>query len=175
MTIKELAETVEILERTPKTLTTLLHDLSPHWTHENEGPDTWSPYDVMGHLVNAEKSLWLVRINSILEQNKNEQFDPFNRFAHFETSKGHSLESLLSIFSNLREHNIQALHQLNLTEEHLDRIGFHPEFGKVKLRELVATWVVHDLSHIRQIVRTMAKQYETKVGPWKAYLSVFKE
>lgn len=173
MTI-QLNKAIEILERTPKTITTLLSGLSPHWTDQNEGPDTWSPYDVIGHLVNGEKSLWLVRINTILDENKEKKFDPFDRFAHFETSQGHAIENLLAEFTNLREQNIQALHQLNLTKEHLDKTGFHPEFGEVKLRELLATWVVHDLSHIRQITRTMAKQYETEVGPWKAYLSVFK-
>lgn len=172
---KKLAEAIEVLERTPSTITALLSGLSSHWTEGLEGPETWSPYDVVGHLVNAEKSNWLVRLNTILDEGEGKIFDPFDRFAHFETSKGHTLEELLEEFANLRKQNIQILQELGLTEDHFEKVGLHPEFGKVKLGELLATWVVHDLSHIRQIVRTMAKQYETEVGPWKAYLSVFKE
>ena len=171
MTFK-LTEAVEVLAHTPETLTALLKGLSPNWTKSTEGPETWSPYDVVGHLVNAEKMNWMVRVNAILNDSESKPFAPFDRFTHFETSKGKSLETLLNEFSNLRKQNIQALHNLRLFKNDFEKLGHHPEFGKVKLGELLATWVVHDLSHIRQIVRTMAKQYKSEVGPWQAYLSI---
>lgn len=170
-----LAEAVEVLSRTPDTLTALLKGLSPHWINSTEGAETWSPYDVVGHLINAETTNWLVRVSNILDNGENKPFEPFDRFAHFETSKGKSLGELLEEFSTLRKQNIQTIRDYGFSEEDFEKLGRHPEFGKVKLSELLSTWVVHDLSHIRQIVKTMAKQYETDVGPWQAYLSIFQK
>ena len=171
----ELSEAADILARTPDTLHVLLEGLSSAWLLNTEGDETWSPYDVIGHLLNAESEAWMVRLDRILEHGEDKAFLSFDRFAHFETSKGKSLEELLEAFSVLRKENVQKLYDLKLSEQDFETMGKHPAFGQVKLRELLATWVVHDLSHIRQIVRTMAKQYETEVGPWKAYLSVFQD
>ena len=171
----KLAEATEILSRTPTTLCELLGSLSSSWITATEGPETWSPYDVVGHLITAETNNWMVRADAILSYGEKKPFEPFDRFAHFETSKEKTLASLLDEFSVLRERNLQTLRGYGLTEEDFDKLGRHPEFGKVRLSELLATWVVHDLSHIRQIVRTMAKHYETEVGPWRAYLTLFQE
>ncbi|MCA9837897.1 MAG: DinB family protein, partial [Trueperaceae bacterium] len=171
MTFK-IEEALEILSRTPATLSALLSGLSDNWTKTNEGPETFSPYDVVGHLIEAEKNLWMVRANSILEYGETKPFTPFDRFAHYESSKGKSLETLLEEFAALRNDSLETLRDTAFTSEDLAKTGTHPEFGSVKLAELLATWVVHDLSHIRQIVRTMTKQYSEAVGPWKAYLSV---
>jgi hypothetical protein len=170
-----LEEAVDVLSRTPSVLKALLGNLSQSWTRSNEGAETWSPYDVVGHLIHAEKTNWLPRAKGILSHGGDYSFEPFNRVAMFEESKGKTLEALLEEFAKLREQNLLTLREFKLTETDLEKTGIHPEFGKVKLRELLATWVVHDLSHLRQIVRTMAKQYETAVGPWKTYLSIFRE
>jgi hypothetical protein len=168
----KLEEAVEVLSRTPNVIRALLAGLSGPWTHNNEGPETWSPYDVVGHLIHAEESNWIPRAKGILYHHEDYAFEPFNRFAMFEKSKGKTLETLLDEFAKLREQNLVALREFKLTERDLEKTGIHPEFGRVKLRELLATWVVHDLSHLRQIARTMARQYETEVGPWKAFLSI---
>ena len=170
-----LEEALELLARTPAVLNPLLNSLSDNWTNKNEGLDTWSPYDVIGHLVNAEKTNWLPRAKLILDEGESRPFEPFDRFAMFETSQGKTLQSLLEEFARLREQNLQTLRQFKLTENDFEKVGHHPDLGEVTLKELLATWVVHDLSHLRQIVRTMAKHYETEVGPWKAYLSILSE
>jgi hypothetical protein len=169
-----LEEAVDLLSRTPALLNALLKGLSDTWTNNNEGPETWSPYDVVGHLIAAEKTNWLPRAKLILE-GEGHPFEPFDRVAMFETSRGKTLEDLLEEFAKLREQNLQTLREFELTEHDFEKVGNHPDLGKVTLRQLLATWVVHDLSHLRQIVRTMAKQYATEVGPWKAYLSVFQK
>ena len=174
MTFK-LQEAIEVLSRVPASLKALLLGLSNNWVDNNEGPKTWSPYDVVGHLINAEKTNWMVRVKAILDYGENHPFEPFDRFAQFKASQGKSLGELLEEFAILRKQNIMILREYGLTKEDFEKTGKHPEFGKVKLSELLATWVVHDLSHIRQIVRTMAKQYETEVGPWKAYLSILQK
>ncbi|MEM7735307.1 MAG: DinB family protein [Deinococcota bacterium] len=171
----QLAEALEILSRTPDTLTSLVQGLSPKWLNGTEGPETWSPYDVVGHMVNAETTNWMVRLNIILDHGESKPFTPFDRFAHKQTSQGKSVEMLLQEFARLRQQNMDTLRSYNLTEADFETLGQHPEFGQVKLGELLATWVVHDLSHIRQIVRVMAKQYTVEVGPWQAYLPIFKE
>ena len=168
-----LDEALEILSRSPESLRSLLSGLSNGWIQHNEGPETWTPYDVLGHLVNAEQSNWMPRLNMILEHGERQSFEAFDRFAHFKTSEGQSIDDLLAAFAQIRAQNLNVLRSYALTEQDLNKTGTHPEFGQVKLSELLATWVVHDLSHIRQIVRTMAKQYESEVGPWKAYLSIF--
>ena len=171
----ELVQAIEILQRTPATLNSLLRDLSEQWLVQNEGPDTWSPYDVMGHLIHGEETDWIPRAKMILEHGETRAFEPFDRVAMFEESKGKSIVELLDTFAQLRAENVRELQSMNLTSDLLDKRGRHPELGVVTLRQLLSTWVVHDLGHIRQIVRVMSKQYREAVGPWKAYLSILEE
>jgi len=171
----ELAQAIEILSRTPATLNSLLRDLSDPWLVQNEGPDTWSPYDVIGHLIHGEETDWIPRAKIILEHGESRAFEPFDRVAMFEESKGKSIAELLDTFAELRAKNLCELESLNPTSELLDKRGRHPELGVVTLRQLLSTWVVHDLGHIRQVVRVMSKQYRDAVGPWKAYLSILGE
>ncbi len=168
-----LQKSIPILERTPLVLRQLLSGLDDEWTTNNEGPETWSPYDVIGHLVHGEHNDWITRMKITLNDNGG-KYIPFNRTAMFEESKGKSLVQLLDEFETARQHNLEELKQLNLSEEDLNKTAIHPSFGTVTLRQLLSTWVAHDLSHIVQISRTMAKQYKEEVGPWKEYLSVMK-
>ena len=168
----ELEHVRNILRRTPSTLNGLLHDLPEPWLMNNEGPDTWSPYDVVGHLIHGEETDWIPRARIILEAGESRAFTPFNREAMFESSKGKSIDELLDTFARLRAESLQQLDAMNLIPESLEKRGLHPEFGAVTLSQLLAAWVVHDLSHIGQIVRVMSKQYGDAVGPWKAYLPV---
>ena len=167
-----LDQALEILTRTPAVLSSLLSGLSSEWTMNNEGEQTWSPFDVLGHLIHGERTDWVPRLKIILQSGEAETFPSFDRFAQFEDSKGKSLAELLATFADLRAQSLATLASLNLTTEDLDKRGMHPALGSVRLEELLATWVVHDLSHLTQITRTMAKQYSDAVGPWKAYLSV---
>ncbi len=169
-----LAHAIEILSKTPATLSSLLAGLSEPWIKNNEGPETWSPYDVVGHLIHGERTDWIPRLKIILELGESRPFDPFDRFAQFEASKGKTLSELLDTFAMLRRQNLATLNQLNLTEEPFKLKGTHPDFGPVTLDRLLATWVVHDLDHISQIARVMAKQYADEVGPWVSYLSILK-
>jgi uncharacterized damage-inducible protein DinB len=169
-----LPHAIEILSGTPATLNSLLAGLSEPWIKNNEGPETWSPYDVVGHLIHGERTDWMPRLKIILELGESQPFEPFDRFAQFEASKGKSLSELLETFAALRRQNLETLKQLNLTEEHFKLKGTHPDFGLVTLEQLLATWVVHDLDHISQIARVMAKQYGDEVGPWVKYLSILK-
>lgn len=162
----------EILGRTPATLRTLLGGLPDGWVVSNEGPDTWSPFDIMGHLVHAEEADWIPRAGIILEHGEGRAFDPFDRFAMFEKSRGKSLGDLLDEFERLREENLRELEAMNLTPEKLNKRGTHPDLGVVTLSQLLSTWVVHDLGHVAQIARVMSKQYGEAVGPWRAYLPI---
>jgi hypothetical protein len=168
----ELKSARDILARTPLVLTSLLQNLPDDWARQNEGPDTWSPFDVVGHLIHGELTDWIPRTRIILEHGAGKTFEPFDRFAQFETSAGRSLNQLLEEFSTLRKRSLVALDELDITTKHLDLEGRHPELGAVRLKQLLSTWVVHDLGHIGQIVRTMAKRYESEVGPWTAHLRV---
>lgn len=168
----QLGDVKEILVRTPATLNSLLRNLPDEWIQSNEGPETWSPFDVVGHLVHAEEADWIPRARIILEEGETGTFKPFDRFAMFEKSRGKSLSELLETFEALRKENLTSLEQMNLTREMLEKRGTHPEFGLVTLSQLLSTWAVHDLGHIGQIVRVMAKQYGEAVGPWRAYLPV---
>lgn len=168
----QLEHVRDILRRTPSTLNLLLQDLPEDWLMTNEGPDTWSPYDVMGHLIHGEETDWIPRAKMILQDGESRAFTPFNREAMFEKSKGESISDLLNTFAQLRGESLQELDELNLTPELLDKRGLHPELGPVTLGQLLSTWVVHDLSHIAQIARVMSKQCGEAVGPWKAYLPV---
>jgi hypothetical protein len=162
----------EVLTSSPATLKSLLRHLSDPWIIQNEGPDTWSPYDVIGHLIHGEETDWIPRARMILDYGETRPFEPFNRFAMFEKSKGKSIAELLDTFAELRAGSLRELDAMNLTRQLLEKRGKHPELGVVTLKQLLATWVVHDLGHIRQVVRVMAKQYAEEVGPWKAYLPV---
>ncbi len=167
-----LAEALALLIRTPATLSALLRGLPDMWVRRNEGKDTWSAFDIMGHLIVGERTDWLPRLRIILEKGEARQFDPFDRLAQFEESQGKSLEQLLDDFGRLRRENLAALQTLNLQDEDWTRRGKHPSLGVVTLSELVATWAVHDLTHIHQLSRVMAHQYRNAVGPWSAWLGV---
>jgi DinB family protein len=163
---------VAVLQRTPATLRALLADLPSDWTDPNEGPDTWSAYDIIGHLIHGERTDWIPRARIILEQGTNRRFEPFDRFAQFRESRGRTLSDLLDEFARLRAENLNTLGGWRLTEEQLALDGEHPELGAVTMRQLLATWVAHDLGHVAQVARVMAKQYRDAVGPWRAYLPV---
>jgi hypothetical protein len=167
-----LSGSLAVLEKTPNVLRALLSDLPPSWTEGNEGPETWSPYVVVGHLVHCERADWIPRVRITLEQGANRRFAPLDRLAQFRESEGKSLTQLLDEFVTLRAESMATLKQWNLTDEQLTLEGEHPAFGAVTLQQLLATWVAHDLSHLTQITRVMAKQYRDAVGPWRQYLSV---
>ena len=170
-----LDEAVDILARTPGTLDALLRGLPDGWIVANEGGETWSPVDVVGHLIHGERADWVPRARIILEHGEARAFDPFNRFAQFAESEGRTLASLLDEFATLRQQSLRDLAALRLTDADLDRRGRHPAFGVVLLRQLLATWVAHDLDHIMQISRVLARQYSDEVGPWRAYLRIIEE
>lgn len=167
----DLHKSIQILSRTPKILKTSLEDLDDEWIYENEGGKTWSPYEVVGHLIHGEKTDWIPRVKVILGSGEPQTFTPFDRFAHLE-NQAIPLDQLLTQFKTLRQFNLAYLEELNLNEEDFECLGLHPELGEVNLKQLLATWVVHDLGHLAQIFRVMAKQYTSEVGPWQAYLGV---
>lgn len=169
-----IPHSIEILERTPRIIESMLKGISDEWAHSNEGPETWSPYDVVGHLIHGETTDWITRMELILSESENKKFKPFDRFAQFEESKGKTLEQLIEEFKAVRKKNIDHFKSKNITEEHLDRTGIHPSFGTVTLRQLLSTWVAHDLGHLGQISRVMAKRYTHDVGPWYEYLRILK-
>lgn len=168
----DLDQAISVLERTPKVLSELLLGLDEVWTLPNEGQDSWSPFDVIGHLLHGEATDWLPRIKLIMSDKVDKTFEPFDRFAQKESSKGKKLDDLLEAFREFRARNLQELKSLNLNESDLDRQSIHPSLGPVVLRQVLATWVAHDLGHIVQISRVMAKQYKEEVGPWTQYLKV---
>lgn len=161
---------LEILERTPEVLRVLLSGLSPAWTAATEGPDTWSPYDVVGHLIHGERTDWIARAEII--RSGGGTFQTFDRFAQFQESRGKTLHQLLDEFAAVRRENVARVRSWSLTEADLDRTGTHPRFGTVTLRQLLATWVAHDMDHLMQISRVMGKQLTADVGPWKEYLRI---
>jgi DinB superfamily len=161
---------VPVLSQTPLVLRSLLGDLPERWIRGTEGPETWSPFDVVGHLIHGERTDWMVRTELLLAHGESRPFTPFDRVAMFEASRGKTLDQLLGTFAELRAENLSRLQSLKLTAEDLERRGRHPELGPVTLGELLATWVAHDLSHIAQIARVMGRQYRDAVGPWRAYL-----
>jgi len=167
-----LDEAVAILSRTPATLDALLRGLPDGWTSAHEGGDTWSPFDVLGHLIHGERTDWMPRARIILEHGEARAFETFDRFAQFRESEGKTLPQLLDEFGALRRESLRALAALHVTDAALDRRGRHPALGVVTLRQLLATWVAHDLDHLVQISRVIAKQYAEEVGPWREYLRV---
>ena len=174
MTSPFLEECLSVLTRTPATLDTLLRDLPEAWTAATEGPGTWSPYVVVGHLIHGERADWMARLAIILEHGTSRPFDPFDREAQFGASHGQALSTLLDEFSALRRDNLARLRALNLQPAQLELKGTHPDLGPVTVRQLLATWTAHDLAHILQVSRVMAKRYKKEVGPWAEYLSVMK-
>lgn len=165
-------KSVEILEKTPGVLKTLLGNLSEEWVINNEGPYTFSPYDVIGHLIHGERTDWAIRAKIILEFGLSKPFIPWDRFAQYEVSKGKRLPQLLDEFAEVRKENLQWLKSVNLSESDLEKKGIHPVFGAVTLRNLLSTWVAHDLTHIAQITRVMAKQYKEEMGPWPEFFRI---
>lgn len=168
----DLNKSIEILERTPSVIETLLKDISDDWAFNNEGEDTFSPFDVVGHLIHGEKTDWVTRMLIILSDSHDKAFQPYDRFAQFEESKGKSMDQLLAEFKTLRQQNLAILKAKNVSAEDLAKTGIHPKFGAVTLQQLLATWTIHDLSHIAQITRVMCKQYKSAVGPWVDYLPI---
>jgi hypothetical protein len=168
----ELQHGIAVLARTPSVLEALLSDLPEPWITSNEGADSWSPFDVVGHLIDGELTDWMARLHIILAQGPQPRFEPFDRFRHISRNKDRTLRDLLAEFQQLREGNLDELRALNLTSGQLQLTGEHPVFGSVTLEQLLATWVAHDLGHLAQITRVMAKQYRDAVGPWQAYLPV---
>ncbi|MBA2249908.1 MAG: DinB family protein [Chitinophagaceae bacterium] len=168
----DIERSVEILERTPDVLYELLNGLDEQWLMNNEGPETFSPYDVVGHLVHGEKTDWRPRIQRILEVGTSKSFELFDRFAMYEVSRGKTISQLLQEFKTLRVENIIWFSSLQLNEIDLQKKGMHPKLGKVTLSNLLATWVAHDLTHIGQITRVMAKQYKEAMGPWPEFFRI---
>jgi hypothetical protein len=169
-----LDQTITLLDRTPATLNTLLRGLPEIWVQRNEGGDTWSAFDILGHLVFGERTDWMERTRIILEHGEARTFERFDRLGQVKESPGKSLEQLLDEFARLRQENLAALRALNLQPRDLQRKGRHPSLGVVTLSELLATWAVHDLTHVHQLSRVMAYQYRQAVGPWNVYLGVLK-
>jgi hypothetical protein len=169
-----LADSIDILERTPLILEEFLRDLPSKWIRNNEGGSSWSPFDVVGHLVHGEKTDWVPRMHIILSNNEKKDFESFDRFAQFDNNQGKSLNELLNEFRDLRKMNIIKLRKANIQAIDLKKTGIHPQFGTVTLRQLLASWVVHDLTHINQISRVLAKQYASEVGPWKRFMGVLR-
>jgi hypothetical protein len=168
----QLERALEILERTPAALRGLLGGLPEAWTSPNEGPDTFSAFDNLGHLIHGERTDWIPRARIILAPASNRRFEPYDRFAQKRENQGKSLADLLDEFTRLRSENVATLRGWRLSDAQLNLQGEHPELGVVTLRQLLATWAAHDLGHVAQIARVMAKQYRDAVGPWRAYLPV---
>lgn len=170
----DLATGVAVLERTPRAFRGLLDGLPAEWTGANEGPDTWSPRDVLGHLIHGERTDWIPRARIILAQGADRRFTPFDRFAQMRAPEPEPLSALLDGFERLRAENLATLAAWHLTTTQLGLEGEHPDFGPVSLRQLLATWVAHDLGHLAQTARVMARQYGAAVGPWQEYLPVLR-
>ena len=168
----DLLKSYEVWERTPFVLRALLHGLGNDWIKQNEGPDTFSPFDVVGHLIHGEKTDWPSRIHLILKKGTTSPFVPYDRFAMYQESAGKTLDQLLDEFENLRMTNIKWVRSLNLSDTDLNKKGLHPRLGEVTLRQLLSTWVIHDLTHLSQITRVMAKQYKEEMGPWLEYFRI---
>ncbi|MGG9971732.1 DinB family protein [Ferruginibacter sp. SUN002] len=171
----DLNRSIEILSRTPFVIEALLNGISEEWLMTNEGENTWSPFDIVGHLIHGERTDWITRMAIILSEADNKSFTPFDRFAQFEESKGKNITQLLDEFKTVRKQNIEILKSKKINAKDLTKKGIHPAFGEVTLEELLATWTTHDLGHIAQIARVMAKQYTNEVGPWKQYLPILEK
>ena len=171
----QLDKAIEILKRTPSTLESLLDGISDEWLRNNEGENTWSPYDIIGHLIHGEKTDWMPRAKIILSEATNNTFEPFDRFAQQKSDQSTPITKLLEEFKKLRSENLKELQALPINDRTLEKKGIHPELGEANLKELLSTWVVHDLGHIAQITRVMAKQYKDEVGIWREFLGILKK
>ncbi len=171
---QSLQQTMALLSRTPAALDALLRELPEEWTHRNEGENTWSVFDVIGHLTYADRVDWVPRARRILESGESKAFDPFDRLGQVKECAGKSLPQLLDEFARVRQEKLAELRALDLQPEQFGLRGRHPALGSVTLAELLATWAVHDMTHLHQIARVMAWQYRDAVGPWGAYLGVLK-
>jgi uncharacterized damage-inducible protein DinB len=170
----KLSDALPVLRATPPTLRAWLGSLPDPWIRSNEGPDTWSPYDIVGHLIHGERTDWMPRLQLILSSGDSKPFTPFDRFAQFRESQGKPLDALLDTFTELRHNNLTRLESLRLQPSDFNRPGRHPELGPVTLGQLLATWVAHDLNHLGQIARVMGRQYTAAVGPWLEYLPLLR-
>ena len=171
----DLDQAVILLKRTPSVIRALLEPIPQDLVHQNEGPDTFSPFDVVGHLIDGEETDWVVRARIILESGEQRPFEPYDRFRHYERNRRKSIHELLDEFERLRAHNLEVIRSWELEPPDFLRRGRHPEFGSVTLGQLLSSWVVHDHGHIVQVARVIAKQYARQVGPWQAYLTVLGE
>lgn len=171
----KLNDAIQILKRTPGVLNEFLRDLPDNWAKQNEGGESWSPFNIVGHLIHGEKTDWIPRTKIILDHGEENPFEPFDRLAQLEDSKDKNINELLDEFESLRKQNLETLQNMKLTEDDLQKKGIHPEFGTVTLKQLLSAWVVHDLGHIRQISRVMAKLYKGEIGPWAKYLPIVEE
>jgi len=167
-----LPHALEVLERTPRVLQSLLGGLSEPWVRSNYGESTFSPFDVVGHLIHGERTDWMVRVDIILRHGEERAFEPFDRYAMYRESQGKTITDLLAEFAELRRSNLARLRAMTLTNNQLNLRGRHPALGPVTLRQLLATWVVHDMNHLHQVAKCMAYQYRDEVGPWRAYLTI---
>jgi DinB family protein len=172
MMAQDLEQTTALLARTPAALDAILRDLPEAWTLRNEGENSWSAFDIVGHLVHGERTDWMPRVKMVLEFGESQTFPPFDRWGQVRESQGKSLDQLLDEFARLRAENLDQLRGLNLGREDFERRGRHPALGVVSLSELLATWAIHDLTHLHQLSRVLAYQYRDAVGPWSAYLGV---
>ena len=166
----DLEQTIALLSRTPAALDGLLRGLPESWTHRGEGEDTWTVFDVVGHLIYADRENWMPRARRILQFGEEQPFDPFDRQGHVRESQGKSLSQVLDEFARVREGCLVDLRALNLTSEQMTKRGRHPALGPVTLSELLATWAAHDMTHLHQISRILAHQYREAVGPFASYL-----
>ena len=171
----QIDEAIEILERTPKVLDSLLSGLTDSWTTCDEGDATWSAFDIVGHLIEGEKYNWIPRIETIISKGETEIFPPFDRFSQLQQNSEKTMELLLVEFTELRSISLVRLEKLVDSQTDINQTGLHPEFGRVKLREQISTWIAHDLDHISQIARVMAKRYKVDVGPWQSYLRILNQ
>jgi len=169
---QNLQYTISLLARTPAAINALLRDLPEAWTSQNEGENTWSAFDVVGHLINSERTNWMPRAKMLLQFGDTRAFEPFDRFSQVRQSEGKSLGDLLDEFARLRAENLSELRAMNLAQRDLERRGRHPALGVVTLSELLASWAAHDLTHLHQVSRIMAHQYREAVGPWSRFLGV---
>lgn len=168
----QIEDAIKILEQTPGTISSLLKNLPEKFITKNEGEASWSPFDVVGHLIHGEETDWIYRTKFILEHGTSKVFENFDRFAQFERSKGKSLDELLELFTTLRKRNLDELKQLNLSSDQLQSKGIHPAFQHVSIKQVLSAWIVHDFNHIYQISRVIAKHYDQEVGPFKQYISI---
>ena len=168
----QIDDAIGILSRTPAALRALLTELPDPWLRRNEGGETWAPFDILGHLIDGEETDWIARTRMILEHGDTKAFEPFDRFRHFKRNRGKSVGQLLDEFERLRKKNLEWLRARKLTTQDLARPGRHPALGGVTLGQHLSTWVVHDLNHLSQIARVMAKRYSEDVGPWREYLPI---